>query len=661
MSSKSARAGLRRAPRHGKSAVALAAALALAACGGGGGSDSGGSGGQPQSVSVPMMLSDASAQDWSSVQVTLTSVVLTGSSGNSANLLNAPLTINLEQLDNLGESLDVASLSAGSVYTGAILTISANPGDVVLTVASDPEAGFAEAAGTTIPGDRTQIQGARGASGSMTVTVPVTFVSPFTVPSSATSTSAIDIEFDLGHPAFIVGHVPLGGGSSIWAVNFNGPVRHRPVRDLTRLVLRHLYGTYASVSSDNATLTVTRDRPTVPIVSPETFMATSRTLDVRADASNGTLFYDMDAKTHATITDFSNVAATLASKPYLRIAMRYQQDGTRVATRIFASSTFNTVFVSPEGHVVHVDNLTGSGFTVDNADGRPIRLAVDANTQFFFRAPGGSTDVTPIGSGPSFLIAHDLMRGFKVHVTPVDVTAVPLVAAAVDIESAPYEGRITSALPGGFTLSNIFATLGDSYSVSLTEIDASTPNGSDPLSGNAITGFKYWDFAYPTLVTSGAGAGASFAAATGGAISFGGSAGTYYPRALSYTIWGDPANPSAWTARDAILIPTLLPRTTVATGVGAGGNAFSVNAAGGTMPIAVDFSTASGSATLAYQVDRSNGIVTITPQDLSSPAGLAAFTAGLQVGSKVQVSGVPQADGTVKAYVVSYFTGMQSQ
>jgi hypothetical protein len=650
------------ARRHAVTAVAFAAALAVAACGGGG-SDSGGSGAQPQSASsVPLLLSDASSQDWSSVQVTITSVVLTGSTGSTANLLTGPVTVNLEQLDDLGELLDTASLTAGTVYTGAVLTISANPGDVVLTVASDPESGLPEAAGTVIPAARTQIQGAQGPSGSRTVTVAVNFEAPFTVPAAgAPQASAIDIDFDLGHPAFIVGHVPLGGGTTIWAVNFNGPVHHRPMRDLTRLVLRHLYGTVTGISTDNSTLMLTRDRPTMPIVSPETFAATPQTLNVRADSVNGTLFYDLDAKTHSTITDFSSVAATLQGKPYVRVAMRYQQDGTLVATRVFASATFNTVFVSPEGHVVHVDNLAGSGFVVDNADGRPIRLAVDANTQFFFRAPGSAADVTPIGTGPGFLTSHSFVRGFKVHATAVDVTTVPMVAAAVDIESAPYEGRITAATAGSFTLTDVFATPADDYSVALAEIGAATPNGADPLTGNPISGFKYWDFAYPTLVTSGANAGAGFAAATGGSISFGGTAGAYYPRALSYTTWGDPANPSGWSARDAILVPTLLPRTTVASGVGAGGNAFSVVAAGGTTPVTVDFGTTTGSATLAYQVDRSGGIVTITPQDLTSAAGLAALTAGLQAGAKVQVSGVPQADGTVRAYVIDYFTGTQAQ
>jgi hypothetical protein len=91
----------------------------------------------------------------------------------------------------------------------------------------------------------------------------------------------------------------------------------------------------------------------------------------------------------------------------------------------------------------------------------------------------------------------------------------------------------------------------------------------------------------------------------------------------------------------------LFPRTTVAAGIsGMSSNSFSINAVGGTTPLTVDFSTTSGSATLVYQVDRTNGVVTISPQDITSAAGLAALTSGLQAGSKVQVYDVPQDDGT---------------
>lgn len=658
-----------------KFAVSTVMLACLAACGGGGGA-AGTSGTSPgptaQSVNVPLMISDASSQDWSVIQVTLTSVVFTSASGNTANLLSGPVTVNLEQLDNLGEMLGSASLTPGVTYTGAILTLSANPGDVSLTVASDPESGFPEAPSTAsapdvIPASRIQIQGAQGSAGSQTVTVPVAFATPFVAPTPASgstpsTTGGINIEFDLAHPAFIVGHAPVGGGSTIWAVNFNGPVRHKPVRDLTHLVLRHMFGTAGAVSTDNSTLTITRDQPTYPLVSPETFTATTQSVAIKADATNGTLFYDLDGKTRSTIKDYSSVAALLAKEQYVRVAARYQQDGTLVATRIYASANFNTVFVSPEGHVMHADGVNGAGFTVDNADGKPLHLAVDANTQFFFRNPGTAADVTPIGVGPGFLTSHELVRGFKVRVTPVDLTAVPLVAATVDIEAAPFEGKISNVTTAGFSLTDRFATPSDDYSVTLSYLNSASPNGSDPLTGQPITGFKYWDFAYPTQVTSGSGAVASFTGATGGSVNFGGTAGSYYALGLSHTVWGDPANTNGWSAADAILVPTTLARTTVASGIGASsGNSFTINAAGGTTAVTVKFSTVSGSATLAYQVDRTNGVVTVSPEDLTSVSGLAALTAGLQAGAPVRVSAVPAPDGSLKAYVITYFTGTQPQ
>jgi hypothetical protein len=71
----------------------------------------------------------------------------------------------------------------------------------------------------------------------------------------------------------------------------------------------------------------------------------------------------------------------------------------------------------------------------------------------------------------------------------------------------------------------------------------------------------------------------------------------------------------------------------------------------------VDVSATSGSATLVYQVDCTGGVVTVTPIDISTSGGLASLTTGLAVGAPVKVYGVPQADGTLKAYVLTYFTG----
>jgi hypothetical protein len=73
--------------------------------------------------------------------------------------------------------------------------------------------------------------------------------------------------------------------------------------------------------------------------------------------------------------------------------------------------------------------------------------------------------------------------------------------------------------------------------------------------------------------------------------------------------------------------------------------------------VAVDASTVAGSGTLVYQVDMTAGVVTVSPVDITSTAGQATFSSGMAVGTKVKVSGVPQPDGSVKAYVITYFTG----
>ena len=125
----------------------------------------------------------------------------------------------------------------------------------------------------------------------------------------------------------------------------------------------------------------------------------------------------------------------------------------------------------------------------------------------------------------------------------------------------------------------------------------------------------------------------------------------------SAALWGDggTVNTSGWYLRDAVLLPTPVPLGAVTTAFA--GNSFAMTVLGGTMPATVDVSTTAQSATLVYQVDRSNGTITISPIDVTTSSGLAAITAGLVAGTPVKVFGVPQA-GSLKAYVLVYFTGM---
>src|SRR5277367_6522312 len=171
--------------------VSVGVATALIAACSGGGSGGGATSSQitsaPQTGSVSMLMSDASTEDWATIGVKVLSIALVPQGGGSnVTVYSAPAaapTVNLAQLDQIAEILGNVSVPAGT-YTSAVLTVSANPGDLLLTTAANPEAGFAAAPGTTIPADQIQIQHSQGATGSLTAPVTVNFDSPLVVSST---------------------------------------------------------------------------------------------------------------------------------------------------------------------------------------------------------------------------------------------------------------------------------------------------------------------------------------------------------------------------------------------------------------------------------------------------------------------------------------------
>jgi hypothetical protein len=641
-----------------RGALGGALIVSLAACGGGGSdmsSSTSTSSTTPSSAQMSVMMSDASTDDWSLIGVKIQSIALVAQSGAMAVSVYSPaqpVMVNLVQLDNIRDILGNATVPSGT-YTAAILTLSANPGDVVLRASSDPTTGFAAAAGAQIPASQIQIQGTQGAAGSLTVPVTVLFDTPLVV--SAGQSNAIDLEFDLAHPAFIIAHQPAGAGETLWAVDFRWPVHRHPIYDITHVVLRHMYGNVTAVASDASSLTITKDLPLLPIANPETPVATNVSLQILADATNGTLFYDVDAGTSTTIMNFSSVASSLDGK-YVRVAARYQENGTLIAVRIWASSEFDNVWLSPEGHVLSVD-AADAVLTVLNESGQGVPLSIDGNTKFFFRQPADAlADAQPIATGTGLLANNNIVRGFKVHASVVDPLATPLVAQSIDIEAAAYSGEISAASPNGFTYTHRYRTAANDYSVALDYINVDSANGIDS-DGNAITGFKFWDFAYPTLVTSGSGAIGDFETIANGAVNFGGVAGSVSAWGASDARWANPANPTGWSAPWTVLLPTPVPLGTVSTPYA--NNAFAMTVFGGTNPVTVEVSTISGSATLVYEVDRVGNVLTITPVDITTNSGMAALTAGLAGGAKVKVYGIPQSNQSLKAYVLAYFAGAE--
>jgi hypothetical protein len=610
----------------------------LAACGGGSSPDSSGTtpGDQTQQTgNVSMLISDASSDDWALIGVKVESIALVPQGGGanvtvySVDAASAPY-VNLVQLDQLSEILGNVPVPVGT-YVGAVLTVGGNPGDVLLTTSADPESGFAGPASTPISSTAIQIQHTQGTSGNLSVPINVTFDSPLDV--TANSSNALDLEFDLSHPAFIIAHQPPGAGGLLWAVNFRGPVRHHPIADITRLVLRQHYGTVTGVTSGS--ITINKDYPTYPIVNPETAVETSEALTINVDSTNGTLYYDVDNQSGPTkVMSFSDLTG-LTNGAFVRIQARYQEDGTLTATRVWASSSFNNVWVSPEGHVLDVGT---SSITVTNESGFPVTVDISSGTNFYFH--GGTT---AIGMGPTFL--SNLDRGFKVHVYG-DPLETPVTASEVDIESAEFSGEISGATATDFTYTHDFVRTQDDYTVQLPYISSNTSNITDGT-GSAIMGFLYWPFAYPTLITSGGSAIGDFVTAA-----------TETQPAYGFTgaMWGDANASTGWFAPWVGLLPTPVPLATVATGL-TSDNTFTLTTVVTDQTYTADLSVAMGQATLVYQVDRTNGIVTVSPIDITTPGGLSTLTQALVAGAPVKVYGVPTGGSALMVYVLFYFTG----
>jgi hypothetical protein len=636
--------------------IAMAICFSLLACGGGTNSAS-----AEQDGSLSMVLSDDATQDWATIGVKVLSVTLTPQGGgNPVTIYTAPTPapfINLVQLDQLGEIIGNAPIPAGT-YGQAIITVSGNSSDIILSSAPNPEPGFPLQTPTTV--NPSQIQVVGGGTGSVPLTVNL---SPVLTVTSNTS-NALDLEFDLSNPAFIVEHVSAAYPSGIWVVNFNPAVRHHPIRDITKLVLRQTYGTVTAISGDNTSITISKIIPKLPAQNPETYSTTNLNLTILADSTNGTIYRNLDTGgAKQVITDFSSVATSLLNN-FVRIQARYQQNGTLVATRIWSSSSFTKVYVNAEGHVFNV-NPSANTFMMVNADGTTsTTVAVDSATQFFFQ-----NGTTPIGTGTTFLGAPNFVNGFKVSYDSQDDSVIIEIARFSGLISAPGEPQASNT---NFTYSRTFDT--SHNAVTLDYISGNTANGED--NGNPINGFKWWYFAQPTgTLTYGVSAISQFVnVANASGINYGGTSGTLsgsQPVAgESYANWNDPANPNnAWSAQWVDVLPTPAPLCSVYIAASniTNGATFTMQAVptpfftGTANQVTVDLSSQSGQATLVYQVDVTNGIVTVTPMDITQANTLTTVVNKLGRNTLVKVYGVPSSSpsGILNAYVLFYFTGTQ--
>lgn len=547
------------------SPCAGAALLALGlACGGGGAVT-----GSAPAGTAQILVTDAPSDTWSTVQVQVTGVTLVNQADQSRTVaFSGAASLNLVDLDSVGELLASAQVPAGT-YDKLIITVNPDPATITL---------IPEGATTPVAAGRIHVVGNGVTTVDLSPALTVT----------ADGSNAVQVDFDLAHPLFI-NQLPSGD------VTLNFQVRHKPNPALLRLVRLHRsLGAITAVDGAAGRFTAHTQH--------------GRDLTFGTDAN--TLFYDVDARPFSA-GSFNGLAPTDA----VMVAARLQDDGSLYAVRVWYCAAANAALRpvwrwAPEGHVVSVDPAN-QRMVVDNADGMPRTVTVDAGTVFTFH------DSLP-ASGQITLA--DLRRGFKVAVAVRDPLAAPMVASAVDIERAVDSGYLDSAT-----------------STSLTYGQAALANlRSYPLS----PAFTWWDFAQPAQASADP---AAFAAALLGA-------GTTRAFGASSLTW-DAAG-SAWNAETAVLLPVVLPAATIAQGYDAAAGTMRITytdpLSAGPVTRTVQLSAAAGGGqTLVLKVTQQGGVTTSA---LDLPADWAAdLGPGAQ---KVWLSVVPQASGNLAAYSV---------
>ena len=414
----------------GFSALALSALALSLAC-------NGSSYATPASTpmgTASIILTDAPSDQWSAIEVVVTQVTLLNKADHTKEVVafqGTSAKINLVDLDSVGELLATAQIPVGT-YDALRITI--DPASVSLVKAD----------GTPVPSSQVRVAGAMvqvGLSADLVVT--------------ATGSNAVQIDFDLAHPLFLV-QLPSGG----WVMNLQ--VKHRPnangMMGMAQMAFRHRRGTIASVGTSSFVL----------------HTDSGNDLTVNVDA--GAWFFDADAKVVGSF-------AGLATGKNALVSLRMQSDGRLWAVRVWYGANALPGW-TPEGHVYGVDQATNL-MRVSTTNGAPRTIAIDSDTAFTYRTS------QPLGTGQAVLA--NLWTGFKVQVEVKDPLAVPMHAKSVNIQRAVDGGVITAATVSSFAYQHLLA--GDRM--------------------HAYTSpFTWWYLGFPGMPFSGSGA---FAAAVTGA------------------------------------------------------------------------------------------------------------------------------------------------
>ncbi len=581
----------------------------------------------PTTGLVSVCMTSTGTEDWAEIDVKVVGVTLTPQGGGAPVALVAPqagpLPVNLALLGRATQLIGSLAAPVGT-YTAATVTLGSASGDVALTASSTPSPGFPQAPQTSVGVTQLLVAGA-GAGPTLSLQVP--FAAPLQV--AADGNAVLALEWDTRRPGFLIGAAVPRMNAVFWTMDLGGVLRQRVVADPAGMALLPLRGTAYKTDASGKAFQVS---PTFRAgIFPSGFLP--QRVGVSVDAAGGTWFFDVDAGTRQLIKDLSGVGDALPGR-LVSVSGTLRKDGTLLASRIWAG-TGMYLDTQIQGRVVRVNPALGlAAFDGDGFTGFACGASGFTTENTLFTAPA-------LEAGPGFLAAGNLGLGFTaIPMFHYPSTGNLVTLLAVDIVSPDFRGKVTAVDGNQVSLSFPSGTDAGALDAVLPFVGASTPNGNDP-SGAPLLGFCWWEAGSPEKVHSGA---SSFTTAAGAKVDFGGTVGALPATAAVHAAWGNGANPSGWSAQWAVLETLDLPAGTVAVPFAV--SSFGLALPGGTTAVTVDLDA----STACYRVSLpSADWYAGGPNPALTPADPSA---ALTQGAAVQVFGIPQANGHLKARAV---------
>lgn len=367
-----------------------------------------------------VLMTDAPSDDWSVVQVTITSVSLHNADTHLwANVWSGTQNVNLVDFSGVNGFLALNTTIDSGTYDAMKLTIA--PTSFLLTDSNTPPNTYSGTNVTVVdPSGKGEIK--------------VRIYPPVTLSSSTTDVESLGLDFDLAHPLSII----VQNGKVI----VNLQVRHR-------VLPRNLKDIQFARTIGNVTDADTTNKSSFSLTPLDASTALTFTVD------GSSVYVDVDANAKGNFDDLAALKGS-TDKGAL-VASNMLSDGTLYARQVWYGTLTALPQFTPEGIVRAVgDNwIKVLNKNAQNTGGEHMSCHWDSDIIYVNDGTDGTTwtfhgDPTiTLPQGTAML--KNIRRGFRVVVTLKDATATPKVAASIDIQSAHDEGAIRSVSATGFT------------------------------------------------------------------------------------------------------------------------------------------------------------------------------------------------------------------